>query len=111
MATSPLVRCRQTADVICELVFPPPEWVELDALGPGSEPETLIDWTNARGVESTAWVGHAPDVDHLAAALLGMDGPAIAFSKGAIAAIRFDGEVAQSAGELRWFVGPKVMLG
>ncbi len=111
VATSPLVRCRQTADVIFAIVVPPPECVELQALAPGSELETLIAWTNARGVESTAWVGHAPDVDHLAAALLGMDGPNITFSKGAVAAIRFDEEVAPGKAELRWFAGPKVLGG
>jgi phosphohistidine phosphatase len=109
LATSPLIRCKQTADVICERVFPPPEFVELDALQPGSELDTLIAWTNARGAESTAWVGHAPDVDHLAAALLGMDGRAISFSKGAVAAIRFDEHVALGEGGIRWFAGPKLL--
>jgi phosphohistidine phosphatase len=109
VATSPFVRCRQTAEILCERYSPPPELVDLDALTPGSRLEELVEWSNARAVESVAWVGHAPDVDDLAAALLGMSGGSLVFDKGAVAAIRFDDNLASAAGELVWFVTPKMM--
>lgn len=109
VATSPLVRCRQTADVICERLAPPPELVELDALKPGSQLDELILWSNERNAGALAWVGHAPDVDHLAGALLGMRGGGIVFAKGAVAAIRFDDVIAAGDGELVWLAHPKIL--
>ncbi len=109
VATSPLVRCRQTAELVCERVEPPPELTELDALEPGSRLGELVEWSNRQQAETLAWVGHAPDVDQLAAALLGMNDSAIAFAKGAAAAIAFDGPLVPGQGELLWFVKPKLL--
>src|SRR4051812_49275144 len=75
IATSPLVRCRQTADILLEHLPHKAELVELDALRPGSNLDELIAWTNQQSAEEVAWVGHAPDVSDLAAALIG-DGTA-----------------------------------
>lgn len=109
VATSPLVRCRQTADVVCERLSPPPELVELDALAPGSRLDELVEWSNAQTADTLAWVGHAPDVDQLAASLLGMREGAIDFAKGAVAAIRFDDKIAPGEGGLVWFANPKLL--
>jgi phosphohistidine phosphatase len=109
VATSPLVRCRQTADVICDRVCPTPELVELASLAPGSQLESLVSWSNEQGVEELAWVGHAPDVDRLAAALAGARDGAIVFAKGAVAAIQFDEEIVVGQGELRWLATPKLL--
>lgn len=108
VATSPLVRCRQTADELCDRFVPPPELVELEPLEPGSRLDELVEWSNARDADSLAWVGHSPDVDQLAAALLGMRDGGIDFAKGAIAAIRFDEHIAPGEGELVWFTSPKI---
>jgi phosphohistidine phosphatase SixA len=109
VATSPLVRCRQTADAICQRIAPPPELVEWDALRPGSGLAQLVSSSNSSGAEELAWVGHAPDVDELCAALLGARPEAIAFAKGAIAAIRFQETIVAGMGELRWYVTPAVL--
>ena len=71
VASSPLVRCRQTAEAICERLAPLPELVTWDSLRPGSQLLELIDASNQCGAEELAWVGHAPDVAELCAALLG----------------------------------------
>jgi phosphohistidine phosphatase SixA len=94
---------------VCERLSPPPELVELDALEPGGRLDELVEWSGSRAEDSLAWVGHAPDVDHLAAVLLGMRDGAIAFAKGAVAAIRFDSQVAPAEGELVWFANPKLL--
>jgi phosphohistidine phosphatase SixA len=109
VATSPFVRCRQTADEICQRVCPAPELVELDALKPGGSLDELVSWSKGKSVDSLAWVGHSPDVDQLAAALLGMRGGTIDFAKGAVAAIRFENEVVAGDGELIWFTNPKIL--
>jgi phosphohistidine phosphatase len=110
VATSPLVRCRQTAEIVVDRVHGKPKLTELAALEPGSDLDTLVDWSNGQGAEEIAWVGHAPDVSDLAAALLSPRGEtAIRFAKGAIACIAFDGDVARGAGELQWLVTAKVL--
>jgi phosphohistidine phosphatase len=109
VATSPLVRCRQTADLIVEGISPPPHLVEQDDLEPGSRLETLVQWSNKQGAEEMAWVGHAPDVDRMAAVLAGGRDGCLVFAKGAVAAIDFDDEIVIGGGVLRWFVTPKVL--
>jgi phosphohistidine phosphatase len=106
VATSPLVRCRQTAEIVAERVRGKPKLIELEALEPGSRLEALND----QGKEEIAWVGHAPDVSDLTAALLSARGDAaIRFAKGAVVCIAFDGEVARGAGELQWLVTARVL--
>lgn len=106
IATSPLVRCRQTADIVRDRLETQPELVELDALEPGSDLRALIEWSNRQPHERIAWVGHAPDVDQLASALLGSPAHSISFRKGAIARVDFEAEIAPGAGELRYFLAP-----
>jgi phosphohistidine phosphatase len=108
VATSPLVRCRQTANVIVESISPPSELVEQNDLQPGSRLEELVAWSNEQGGEEIAWVGHAPDVDRLLAALIGGREGSLVFAKGAVAAIDFDDELVIGQGEMRWFVTPKL---
>jgi phosphohistidine phosphatase len=102
VATSPLVRCRQTADILAEYAPSEPLIIEVDALRPGSQLEPLLEWTRKQEGQDVAWVGHAPDVDQLAAALIGEPHATIQFDKGAVAAIDFDGPPAAGHGSLRW---------
>lgn len=102
IATSPLVRCRQTADILAEYAPREPLITELDALRPGSHLDSLLEWTGKQEGQDVAWVGHAPDVEQLAAALIADSGAAIQFDKGAVAAIAFDGPPAAGHGTLRW---------
>jgi phosphohistidine phosphatase len=108
IATSPLIRCRQTADLIAQRLDLEDHVVELDALRPDSVLEDLIEWTNHQAVEEVAWVGHSPDVEQLAAALVGARPGALVFAKGAVAAIDFDSEVVAGSGELDWFATPRL---
>jgi phosphohistidine phosphatase len=110
VATSPLVRCLQTARLLAAALGRV-EVVELDQLRPGGDLDGLLRWTvrQARTHRQIAWVGHAPDVDRLAAALIGDGQGLIHFAKGSVAAIRFDGPPALAGGELRWLVTAKVL--
>jgi len=106
IATSPYSRCRQTAELISRHTMHEPDVVELDALQPGSDFASLVEWSRetANG-QDICWVGHAPDVGNLAAAVVG--GGDIRFAKGAIAAVRYDDEIGPSCGELYWHVTAK----
>jgi len=111
VATSPLVRCRQTADLIAQVVAGHPPVVPREELLPGSDLQAILAWTErrARDCPQVAWVGHAPDVGQLAAALIGPARGQIRFAKGAVAAIDFDGLPKPGAGELRWLVTAKLL--
>jgi phosphohistidine phosphatase len=109
IATSPLLRCRQTAEIIAKRFPSKPKIMTVDALAPNSDLEALIQWTTEREEEEMAWVGHAPDVEHLAAKLISDGTLSMRFRKGAVMAIRFDEQIGQGKGELQWFATAKLM--
>lgn len=110
VGTSPLVRCVETAQLFATAAGKA-EVVELDELRPGGDVDGLLRWTvrQTRKHQRIAWVGHAPDVNRLAAELIGEGEGLIHFSKGGIAAIRFDGLPTLGSGELQWLVTAKVL--
>jgi phosphohistidine phosphatase len=109
IATSPYTRCRQTADIIASHVAGKPKIEELESLEPGSELQPLIDWTNDQSSRDVCWVGHSPDVEELAAALIGNGNACIRFAKGAIAAIAFGEQALAGSGELYWLATSKLL--
>jgi phosphohistidine phosphatase len=109
IATSPLVRCRQTADLVAAGVPGKPRIVERAELAPGSDLAALIEWSAQQEEQPLAWVGHAPDVGYLAAALIGDGSASLRFAKGAVCAIEFDGPPAASRGELQWLATAKLL--
>ncbi|MBU4273550.1 MAG: histidine phosphatase family protein [Planctomycetes bacterium] len=111
IVASPLKRCVETAQLLAAGVDGKPEVVPLDQLRPGSDLDGLLRWTarRAQSHERIAWVGHAPDVGRLTAALIGLPDGLIHFAKGAAAYVRFDAHPTKGGGELRWLVTAKVL--
>lgn len=107
VATSPYLRCRQTAEIIAKHTPANPEVVELDALAPASDLEAVIEWSRSSGRDKVCWVGHAPDVTTLTANLIGDGDAYLRFAKGTIAAVRFPEEIERRAGELYWLLTAK----
>ena len=111
IATSPLLRCLQTAQLLAEALPDQPEVTELDALRPGSDLDGLLQWTARQqdDYRQIAWVGHSPDVSRMAAALIGASDGWIRIAKGAVAFIRFHGQAEIAHGELRWLITAKML--
>ena len=109
IGTSPLLRCVETAELLA--AAGKVDLVELSELRPGSDLDGLLRWTaeQAGRHEGIAWVGHAPDVDRLTAALIGQSDGLIHFAKGAVAAIHFAGPPVLAGGELQWLVTAKML--
>ena len=101
VATSPLLRCRETAEILATELDQPPRIVVVDALAPGSDWRALVEWTIQQDAGRVAWVGHAPCVGRLAALTIGDGGASIRMAKGAVASIRLDDGIGQP-GELEW---------
>jgi len=109
IATSPLLRCRQTADALLERLDKQTTLVELPELSPGAQLEPLLDWTLQHGEQDVAWVGHAPDVGRLMAQLIGATADQIDFAKGAVAAISVADSPGAGVGTLLWFVTAEML--
>ncbi|HEY0721964.1 MAG TPA: phosphohistidine phosphatase SixA [Gammaproteobacteria bacterium] len=100
VVTSPLLRARQTAEVVAESYSVP--LTELAALAPGGGPPATTHWLAAQHDKVLLLVGHEPDLGRLASwYLTGSDESFVPLKKGAICAIRFMGKPAAARGELR----------
>src|SRR5439155_22600238 len=99
---SPLVRTRQTADVIAETLKSKPGVVTSDALAPAGTPAAVIqELSKYVRKRSAALVGHEPNLGELAAHLIGAR-HAIEFKKGAVCRIDFEVLPPKGSGQLRW---------
>lgn len=113
--SSPYVRARETAELLCAGLKPKPRLVVVAALQPGGKHGDIIaavqkQASSGRGVSRLALVGHEPDLGELAARLLGAKG-AIEFKKGAVCRIDVDRAMPAGPGTLRWFLPPRVLRG
>ena len=109
MVTSPLVRTRQTADVIAEELKVRPPIATSDALAPaGSSASVIQEITKHVRKARVALVGHEPNLGELAAQLIGARTP-LEFKKGGVCRIDFDMLPPKGGGMLRWFLTPKML--
>lgn len=110
LATSPYVRCLQTAELIAAGVPTAPKIEVLEDLAPGSRLLPLLEWSAAKGVKSVCWVGHNPDVERIVAELVGDGFASIRFAKGSVAAVQFEnGSPEPSEGTLLWHATAKLL--
>jgi phosphohistidine phosphatase len=107
--TSPLVRTRQTADVIAESLKAKPSLVTSDALSPAGTPGAVMQELAKHAKKgNVALVGHEPNLGELAARLIGARTP-LEFKKGGICRIDFETLPPKGIGRLRWFVTPRML--
>lgn len=108
IATSPLTRCRETAEILAEELAGKPRIDVVDALAPSSDWQAIVEWTVEQDAARVAWVGHAPCVGRLVALSIGDGSAAIRMQKGAIASVRLDDGPGQP-GELDWLAVPDLL--
>lgn len=107
--TSPLVRARQTAEIVAAAFDPRPHIVVVDSLAPGgSYQAVLADLEKQSRRTKIALVGHEPDLGELAARLAGSR-RAWEFKKGAACRIDIHSLPLGGPGSLRWFLTPRLM--
>ena len=107
--TSPLVRARQTAEILAAGLDPRPSIVTVDSLKPdGAYAAVIADLDKHSRKTKIALVGHEPMLGELAARLIGSR-HAIELKKGAVC--RIDVEILPPAGpgDMRWLLTPKIM--
>jgi phosphohistidine phosphatase len=112
--TSPLVRARQTAEILAGAFDLRPPIVTMEALAPGApaggHQAVIADLEKQSRRRRIALVGHEPGIGELAARLAGSRRPFV-FKKGAICRIDFERLPPVDPGTLRWFLTPKILRG
>jgi phosphohistidine phosphatase len=107
--TSPLVRAKQTADIVAAGVSPRPPIVTIESLAPdGGFAAVAADLGKHAKKTRIALVGHEPGIGEMAARLIGSR-HAIEFKKGAVCRIDLDAVPPDGPGDLRWLLTPKMM--
>jgi phosphohistidine phosphatase len=107
--TSPLVRARQTAEIVVAALDTRPSIVTIDSLAPGAAYASLMADLEKHGRKPRlALVGHEPGLGELAGRLIGSR-RAIEFKKGAVCRIDLDELPPNGPGQLRWFMTPRIL--
>jgi phosphohistidine phosphatase len=110
LLTSPLVRARQTAQILTEVAgWPAP--TEAPELSPGERaPAVLALLGNVRG-KRVAVVGHQPELGALLTACLLGDGEVlpIEMKKNAVACVSFEGSACAGRAALKWLATPRML--
>jgi phosphohistidine phosphatase len=112
LLSSPLVRARQTAQVLTEVAgWPRAE--EVNELAPGESPLAVLSLLTQRRSKLVAVVGHQPGLGHLlAACLIGERGDVpIEMKKNAVACLSFDGVPRAGHAALKWLATPRMLRG
>ena len=106
---SPLVRARQTAEILATGLDGKPPVKVLDALAPGHTPASVMtQLARVAKRRRIALVGHEPDLGELAAHLIGA-GRALPFKKGGVCRIDLGSLTSKRAASLTWFLPPNVL--
>jgi len=107
--SSPLVRAKQTADLLAAGVDGKPVVKYLDVLAPGHPAAAvMLQLAKSARRRRIALVGHEPDLGELAAHLIGAQRP-LPFRKGAVCRIDVSGLSGKRHGSLLWFLPPKAL--
>lgn len=107
LVTSPLIRARQTTDLLLEKWNGAPPQVHVcDALIPDARPRKLAKFLRGLKAEHIALVGHLPHIADWARWLLGAKKAHLEFSKAGIALITCGDSPQKGLGVLQWLVTP-----
>jgi phosphohistidine phosphatase len=115
--TSPLVRARQTAQILTD-VAGWPQAEEAPELSPGAPAQAVLTLLGKHRVKLVAVVGHQPGLGTLLTICLSEDGEAlpgealpIEMKKNAVACVSFDGPLHAGRATLKWLATPRMLRG
>jgi phosphohistidine phosphatase len=105
IVTSPLVRARQTAEIVAEALD---MTVKVDPrLGAGFGPQDLWALLDETGAREILLVGHDPDFSSLLTYLI--DAAGLSMKKGALATVDLHTKLGDGEGELRSLIPPDLL--
>lgn len=108
LATSPLVRAAQTAEIVSR-AYGGMDAVTLDELSPERRPDELLAWLRSHQLGDTvAVVGHEPHLGFLVGWLLtGRNDSFVEFKKGGAVLLEFDDPPSGGNAVLAWALAPR----
>ncbi|HYN07595.1 MAG TPA: phosphohistidine phosphatase SixA [Vicinamibacterales bacterium] len=107
--TSPLVRARQTAELLIAGVRSKPTLEVTDALAPGEPPVKVAAMLAKHAAScSIALVGHEPGLGELAAWLVGANEPFV-MKKGGVCCLKVNALPPARNGQVVWHATPKML--
>jgi phosphohistidine phosphatase len=110
VVSSPLVRAKQTAEIVLDVLAAKQGLEITDSLSPGCNLSDLYKFLRKfQPFEEAFLVGHEPDMGRIAATLL-WSGPEleIPFKKSGICRVDVSDLPPTSPGVLKWFITPKI---
>jgi phosphohistidine phosphatase len=112
LLTSPLVRARQTAQILTD-VAGWPQAEEAPGLSPGEPVLAVLSLLGKDRSKRVAIVGHQPGLGALLTACLLGDGGAlpIEMKKNAVACVSFEGSLRPGHAALKWLATPRMLRG
>jgi phosphohistidine phosphatase len=109
VVTSPLVRAKQTADVILAGLADPPDLVVSESMSPNGSPAAVVEvLSHHTKLKNIALVGHEPALGELGAWLIGAKNP-LPFKKGGVACIEMPTLPIVGPGQLIWLATPRML--
>ena len=109
VATSPLKRAVQTADVVAE-IYEDARVIQVKDLVPDGSPAGVARWLAGRQEARVAVVGHEPSLGTLIGWLIqGGDEPLVSLKKGGACLLRLRDEPGPGTATLKWLVPPKIL--
>lgn len=109
VASSPLLRALQTADILVDRYGG--KVLQLPQLAPGHDPAQVLTWLRSQGDQQcVALVGHEPDLGNLISWLLaGGKRSFIPLKKGGACLLRLAGGIKDGKAELVWALPPGLL--
>jgi phosphohistidine phosphatase len=104
--SSPLVRAKQTAELVARAFDPPLAITETEALTPRARIAAFRELLSHAGGETIICVGHEPNLSMILNELTGMPPDSVNLKKGGSYALRMTGPDAQ----LEWMLAPRILL-
>lgn len=105
IATSPLVRARETAEIVSRVTGTGGDTVVWDELGPGGDPDTLCYRASQYREDAVLLlVGHEPSLSGFLSRIIGGGSASVALGKGGLAKVRHFSSGHSPAGELQWLL-------
>jgi phosphohistidine phosphatase len=107
IATSPLTRAAETAEIISQ-TYDGARTVQISALSPRKPVATLLEWLNAHPADATvALIGHEPHLTTFMCWLLtGLQESFVELKKGGAALLEASTPVAPGRAKLHWLLKP-----
>jgi phosphohistidine phosphatase len=108
LATSPLVRAVQTAEIVASHFDCDP--VTVEALAPGHDPDEVMRWLRGQRGDTIAVVGHEPDLSTLACYLLtAKPSSFLTLKKSGTGLLDLDDPPGPGKARLEWLLVPRVL--